>query len=62
MQINLRPLTANHTLFDQTHTIENALACRTNAQDLFTAARQEILDLRLCNSPRHALSDLIQIL
>ncbi|XP_062386076.1 uncharacterized protein LOC134073110 [Sardina pilchardus] len=55
-------LTATHTLFNQTRIIEHALACRTYAQDLHTAARQELLDLRLGKPPRHALSDLIEIL
>ncbi len=36
-------LTINHTLFNQTRTIERDLACRSYAQDLFTATRQEIL-------------------
>lgn len=55
-------LTAVHTIFNQTRTTRHALACRTFAQDLFTAARQEILDLRLRKPPRHALNDLIEIL
>uniref|UniRef100_A0A671SKH0 Uncharacterized protein n=1 Tax=Sinocyclocheilus anshuiensis TaxID=1608454 RepID=A0A671SKH0_9TELE len=46
-------LTISHTIFNQTRTIERDLACRTYAQDLFTAARQEILDLRLHKTPRH---------
>ncbi len=36
-------LTISHTLFNQTRTIERDLACRSYAQDLFTATRQEIL-------------------
>ncbi|XP_051556758.1 uncharacterized protein LOC127442625 [Myxocyprinus asiaticus] len=55
-------LLVSHTLFNQTRTIERDLACRSYAQDLFTAARQEILDLRLHKTPRHVLSDLIEIL
>ncbi|XP_050952784.1 uncharacterized protein LOC127154943 [Labeo rohita] len=55
-------LTISHTIFNQTRTIERDLACRTYAQDLFTAARQEILDLRLHKTPRHVLKDLIEIL
>ncbi|XP_056318545.1 uncharacterized protein LOC130232591 [Danio aesculapii] len=55
-------LTISHTIFNQTRTIERDLACRTYAQDLFTAARQEILDLRLRKIPRHILKDLIEIL
>ncbi len=55
-------LTISHTLFNQTHTIERDLACRSNAQDLFTATRQEILDLRLHKTPRHVLNDLIEVL
>ncbi|XP_065127292.2 uncharacterized protein [Paramisgurnus dabryanus] len=55
-------LAISHTLFNQTRTIERDLACRTYAQDLFTAARQEILDLRLYKTPRHVLIDLIEIL
>ncbi|XP_051520744.1 uncharacterized protein LOC127421657, partial [Myxocyprinus asiaticus] len=46
----------------QTRTIERDLACRSYAQDLFTAARQEILDLNLHKTPRHVLNDLIEIL
>ncbi len=48
-------LTISHTLFNQTRTIERDLACRSYAQDLFTATRQEILDLRLHKTPRHDL-------
>ncbi|XP_028830963.1 uncharacterized protein LOC114790844 isoform X2 [Denticeps clupeoides] len=55
-------LTISRSLFNQTKTIERDLACRTYAQDLFTTARQEILDLRLRKTPRHALNDLINIL
>uniref|UniRef100_A0A673KYU4 Uncharacterized protein n=1 Tax=Sinocyclocheilus rhinocerous TaxID=307959 RepID=A0A673KYU4_9TELE len=55
-------LTISHTIFNQTRTIERDLACRTYAQDLFTAARQEILDIRLHKTPRHVLKDLIEIL
>ncbi|XP_061084705.1 uncharacterized protein LOC133118609 [Conger conger] len=55
-------LSISHLLFNQTRTIERDLACRTYAQDLFTAARQEVLDLRLRKTPRHALSDLIETL
>ncbi|XP_064200150.1 uncharacterized protein LOC135259564 isoform X2 [Anguilla rostrata] len=55
-------LAISHSLFNQTRTIERALACRTYAQDLFTAARQEILDLRLRKPPRHVLNDLIETL
>ncbi len=47
---------------NQTHTIERDLACRSYAQDLFTATRQEILDLRLHKTPRHVLNDLIEVL
>ncbi len=35
-------LTISHTLFNQTRTIERDLACRSYAQDLFTATREEI--------------------
>uniref|UniRef100_A0A671PUW5 Uncharacterized protein n=2 Tax=Sinocyclocheilus anshuiensis TaxID=1608454 RepID=A0A671PUW5_9TELE len=55
-------LTTSQTIFNQTHIIEHDLACRLYAQDLFTAARQEILDLRLHKTPRHVLNDLIEIL
>ncbi len=55
-------LTISHTLFNQTRTIERDLACRSYAQDLFTATRQEILDLRLHKTPRHVLNDLIEVL
>ncbi|XP_067282481.1 uncharacterized protein [Pseudorasbora parva] len=55
-------LTTSQTIFNQTRTIEHDLACRLYAQDLFTAARQEILDLRLYKTPRHVLNDLIEIL
>ncbi len=55
-------LTISHTLFNQTRTIECDLACRSYAQDLFTATRQEILDLRLHKTPRHVLNDLIEVL
>ncbi|XP_063077401.1 uncharacterized protein LOC134467451 [Engraulis encrasicolus] len=55
-------LTTSLALFNQTHTIERDVACRAFAQDLFTAARQEILDLRLHKVPKHALQDLIEIL
>ncbi|XP_016111874.1 uncharacterized protein [Sinocyclocheilus grahami] len=55
-------LEISHTLFNQTRTIERGLACRSYAQDLFSTTRQEILDLRLHKTPRHALSDLIEIL
>nr|XP_009302978.2 uncharacterized protein LOC100534830 [Danio rerio] len=55
-------LMISHTLFNQTRTIERDLACRTFAQDLFATTRQEILDLRLHKTPRHVLSDLIEIL
>ncbi len=47
---------------NQTRTIERDLACRSYAQDLFTATRQEILDLRLHKTPRHVLNDLIEVL
>ncbi len=55
-------LTISHTLFNQTRTIERDLACRSYAQDLFTATRQEILDLPLHKTPRHVLNDLIEVL
>ncbi|KAL2096508.1 hypothetical protein ACEWY4_008656 [Coilia grayii] len=55
-------LTASLNMYNQTRTIERALACRTYAQNLFTAARQEILDLRLRKTPKHVLKDLIEIL
>ena len=55
-------LSISHSLFNQTRNIERGLACRTYAQDLFTAARQEILDLRLSKTPRHVLNDLIETL
>uniref|UniRef100_A0A673L7S6 Uncharacterized protein n=1 Tax=Sinocyclocheilus rhinocerous TaxID=307959 RepID=A0A673L7S6_9TELE len=55
-------LTISHTLFNQTRTIECDLACRSYAQDLFTATKQEILDLCLHKTPRHVLNDLIEIL
>nr|XP_021331055.1 uncharacterized protein LOC110439400 [Danio rerio] len=55
-------LMISHTLFNQTRTIERDLACRTFAQYLFATTRQEILDLRLHKTPRHVLSDLIEIL
>nr|XP_055052864.1 uncharacterized protein LOC129438243 [Misgurnus anguillicaudatus] len=55
-------LLTSNSLFNQTRTIERDLACRSYAQDLFTVARQEILDLRLLKTPRHALNDLIEIL
>ncbi len=55
-------LTISHTLFNQTRTIERDLACRSYAQDLFTATRQKILDLRLHKTPRHVLNDLIEVL
>ncbi|XP_056102113.1 uncharacterized protein LOC130081180 [Rhinichthys klamathensis goyatoka] len=55
-------LTISHTLFNQTRTIERDLACRSYAQDLFTATRQEIFDLRLHQTPRHVLNDLIEVL
>ncbi|XP_067293408.1 uncharacterized protein [Pseudorasbora parva] len=55
-------LTTSQTIFNQTRTIEHDLACRLYAQDLFTAARQEILDPRLYKTPRHVLNDLIEIL
>ncbi len=55
-------LTISHTLFNQTRTIERDLACRSYTQDLFTATRQEILDLRLHKTPRHVLNDLIEVL
>ncbi|XP_067309631.1 uncharacterized protein [Pseudorasbora parva] len=55
-------LTTSQTIFNQTRTNEHDLACRLYAQDLFTAARQEILDLRLYKTPRHVLNDLIEIL
>ncbi|XP_016143618.1 uncharacterized protein [Sinocyclocheilus grahami] len=55
-------LTTSQTIFNQTRIIEHDLACRLYAQDLFTAARQEILDLRLHKTPRHVLNDLIEIL
>ncbi len=55
-------LTISHTLYNQTRTIERDLACRSYAQDLFTATRQEILDLRLHKTPRHVLNDLIEVL
>ncbi len=42
--------------------IVTTLACRSYAQDLFTATRQEILDLRLHKTPRHVLNDLIEVL
>ncbi len=54
-----------------TYNISNILSaytkhCNTNdesyAQDLFTATRQEILDLRLHKTPRHVLNDLIEVL
>ncbi|XP_048863851.1 uncharacterized protein LOC125738694 [Brienomyrus brachyistius] len=51
--------TISAALFNQTQFHERDVACRTYAQDLFTA-RQEILDLRLKKkTPRHALNDLI---
>ncbi len=50
-------LTISHTLFNQTRTIERDLACRSYAQDLFTATREEILDLRLHKTPRHVLNN-----
>ncbi|XP_048843317.1 uncharacterized protein LOC125715601 [Brienomyrus brachyistius] len=52
-------LTISEALFNQTQFLERDIACRAYAQDLFTAARQEILDLRLRKTPRHALKDLI---
>ncbi|XP_036399240.1 uncharacterized protein LOC118787712 [Megalops cyprinoides] len=55
-------LTLGHVIFNQTQIVEHDLACRTYAQDLFTAARQEILDLRLRKIPRHVLLDLIDML
>ncbi len=55
-------LTISHTLFNQTRTIERDLACRSYVQDLFTATRQEILDLPLHKTPRHVLNDLIEVL
>jgi len=55
-------LTTSLSLFNQTHTIERGVACRAFAQDLFTSARQEILDLRLHKVPKHALQDLTEIL
>ncbi len=55
-------LAISHTLFNQTRTIERDLACRSYAQDLFTATRQEILDLRLHKTPRHVLNNLIEVL
>ncbi len=55
-------LTISHTLFNQTRTIERDLACRSYAQDLFTATRQEVLDLHLHKTPRHVLNDLIEVL
>ncbi len=51
-----------YTIFNQTRTIKRDLACRTYAQYLFTAARQDILDLGLHKIPRHVLKDLIEIL
>lgn len=38
--------------------MEHNTACITYAQDLFTAARQQILDLHLGKAPRHASNDL----
>ncbi|XP_075869125.1 uncharacterized protein LOC142879634 [Nelusetta ayraudi] len=55
-------LTVSHLLFNQTRIIEHDIACKTYARDLFTTARQEILDLRLQKTPRHALNDLIDTL
>ncbi len=55
-------LMISHTLFNQTRTIERDLACRSYAQDVFTATRQEILDLRLHKTQRHVLNDLIEVL
>ncbi|XP_051982269.1 uncharacterized protein LOC127643508 [Xyrauchen texanus] len=55
-------LLISHTLFNQTRTIEREAACRSYAQDLFNAARQEILDLRLYKTPRHVLNDLMELL
>ncbi|XP_062372105.1 uncharacterized protein LOC134092052 [Sardina pilchardus] len=55
-------LTVSHSFFNQTRTLEHDLACRTYARDLFATAKQEILDLRLQKTPRHVLSDLIEIL
>ncbi|XP_076843068.1 uncharacterized protein LOC143487784 [Brachyhypopomus gauderio] len=52
----------SHMIFNQTHTLELDFACRSYAQDLFTATRQEVLDLRFQKSPRHALADLIEML
>ncbi|KAL2095464.1 hypothetical protein ACEWY4_010183 [Coilia grayii] len=55
-------LTASLNMYNQTRTIERALACRTYVQDLFTAARQEIVDLSLRKAPKHVLKDVIEIL
>ncbi|XP_067106269.1 uncharacterized protein [Osmerus mordax] len=55
-------LTLSHMMFNQTHNLESELACRSYAQDLYVAARQEILDLRLRKTPRHALTDLVSLL
>uniref|UniRef100_A0A3B3RSC3 Uncharacterized protein n=1 Tax=Paramormyrops kingsleyae TaxID=1676925 RepID=A0A3B3RSC3_9TELE len=52
-------LSLSKALFNQTQFLERDVACRTYAQDLFTTARQEILDLRLRKPPRHVLNDLI---
>ena len=52
----------SNIIFNQTNMAEQEAACRMYAQDLFTAVRQEILDLRLRETPRHALIDLIELL
>uniref|UniRef100_A0A8C7JS09 Uncharacterized protein n=1 Tax=Oncorhynchus kisutch TaxID=8019 RepID=A0A8C7JS09_ONCKI len=51
-------LTLSRMVFVKTHTVEH-ITYRTYTQDLFKAARQEILDLCLGKAPRHALNNLI---